>query len=383
MKIISLSFLAVMVYWAVGVVSADMATSKIPNRKILLGCRFLLAALAAGLVVTWLGYRGAAPDYLRWDFYPLFALHVLLSVLAAILLWYSEIWPAGDAKFFMLISSALPLINPQIRNFPSYLFLSLLTNIFIMAAFVVVGGFLASGMRSAAPAEFFGSLWAQIRKKISGLNLGRNRLTTLAYPFQMIFIFLMQQVFMSEFKGAVGGVFLRVEIFYFFIFILWDKIGGFFKEGIWYYFTACCYLIYFGAGYFLFYDRLTAMLLAAILNVLKFSLLMVFGRAMLGFLMEKKDLAEAGAGELEPGMVLSGKETRRLRANPVFEGAFDDSFRDGLVAEQVGLLKDWLKTLPPGDAKVEIVRGRPFALWIAAGAAAALLLDRNLAYLFK
>jgi len=51
--------------------------------------------------------------------------------------------------------------------------------------------------------------------------------------------------------------------------------------------------------------------------------------------------------------------------------------------EQVELLRDWLKKLPFENAKVEIVKGRPFAFWISAGAAISLLFDRNLALLLK
>ena len=125
------------------------------------------------------------------------------------------------------------------------------------------------------------------------------------------------------------------------------------------------------------------MLLAAFVNVFKFSLLLFFGRFMLEFLMEKKDASFVGPGELRPGMILSAKAARTLKANTAFEGAFDDCFRDGLSEEQTALLADWLKKLPMPDPKVEVVKGRPFALWIFAGAAIALIFDKNAAQLLK
>lgn len=383
MRYVSIFFLTVMTLWSARVVADDLSTSKIANRKIMQGGRFLLAALAAALALTWSGWRGGAGDYLQWSFYPLFAFHVLLSVLAALILWYAEIWPAGDAKFFMLVSAALPLIDPRLRHFPHYLFLSLLTNIFIAAAFVVLGGYVASGIYAASPAEFFSNAWADGRERLSSLVKGRNPAQLVIYPFHLTFLFLMQQVLMSEFVGVFGRLFSRAEIIYFFAFMLWNKIAAVFKSRAWFVTVACCYLAYFCAGYLLFRDRLAAMLAAALVSVFKFSLLLVVGRAMLGFLMEKKDLSYAGAGELAPGMVLSAKETERLRRNAAFDGAFDDAFKDGLREEQIELLRDWLKGQPAAGARVEIVRGRPFALWIAVGAVISLLLGGNLASLFK
>ncbi|HAH31638.1 MAG TPA: hypothetical protein DCL44_04925 [Elusimicrobia bacterium] len=383
MKPVSLSFLAVLVLWAVSVVSADIATNKITNRKIILGAKILLGACIAQAFVTYLGYKGDTPVFLLWEFYPMLARHALWSALAGIILWYAEIWPAGDAKFFILVSASLPVVNSQIRNFPNYLFLSLLVNIFVLASIFAVCGFISSGMRSASPGDFLSGLWTDMRKRLSSLGSGKSRLTALAYLFNMIFVFLMQQIFAFEAAGALGRLFSRVEVLYFFIFILWGKIGGVFKGRRLFYLTTCCYLVYFFAGYFFFYDRLALMIITAIVNVLKFSLLLFFGRFMLEFLMEKKDLIYVGAEELSPGMVLSSKESARLKANPVFEGAFDDSFRDGLVAEQVELLRSWLKKLPLENAKMEMVKGRPFALWISAGAAISLLFDRNLVHLLK
>jgi hypothetical protein len=81
--------------------------------------------------------------------------------------------------------------------------------------------------------------------------------------------------------------------------------------------------------------------------------------------------------------VLSTKSAREFRANPVFDGLFDDCFKDGMTEEQAAAVRDWLKKLPVRDPRIEAVRGRPFALWIFAGAVLQLVLDRNIAGLLK
>ena len=383
MKSVSLLFLAAFTAWSVSVVSRDLATRKIPNAAIKTGLKLFAAALAAFAVYTGLGYAGRAQSFMNCYFYLLLAMHVFWSVLAGLILWYAEIWPAGDAKFFMLVSAALPLANPYLRGFPHYLFLSLLINIFVTAALWILGGFIASGFASASPGDFFAETWGDIRKRLSALSAGTNKLAAAACLFNLGLFFLLRQIFAMEARGFIGGFFSRPDILFFFLFMLWDKIGGVFGSRRWVYISAVCYAVYFIGGFFYFPEHLWLLATGALRNVLTFSLLLFFGRFMLEFLMEKKDTYCLSAGELEPGVMLSSKAARILRSNPVFEGAFDDCFKDGLTVEQVAELKDWLKSLPVPDAKVEAVRGRPFALWIFAGAVLLLVLDRSLTGLLK
>ena len=385
MKYLPLLYLTVFSWWGVSVVSVDMASRKIPNSKIAQGYRFLLLALGLLLVNTVLGVNGHVDSYLNWNFYWLLCLHFSWAALAGVVLWYTGIWPAGDAKFFILAAAWLPVINPFIKNFPGYLFINILVNTFVAAALVAVGGFLASGFYQASPADFFSELWSDIKARLASLG-GEGgwkgwRLT--AYLVNLTFIFLLQQILNMETRFFLGRYLGRVDLIYFFLFFLWDKVGGFFGSKKWLYATTACYVLYFFGGYFFFHDRLVALVLAAISNVLKFSLMLFFGRFMLEHLMEKKDIVYVGPAELEPGMILSSKASRTLQQNPLFDGAFDDCFKDGLTVEQVAALKAWLVKLPVQDPKIETVKGKPFALWIFAGSALTLLLGRNLAGFLK
>jgi hypothetical protein len=385
MKYLSLIFLVAFSWWGVSVVGVDLATRKIPNSKLVFGARLLLLALGLLLVNTALGVDGRVGSYLNWNFYWLWCVHCFWAALAGVVLWYSGIWPAGDAKFFILAAAWLPVINPFIKNFPNYLFISVLVNIFVAAALVAVGSFLASGFYQASPADFFAELWGDVKKRLASLGGegGRAGWRVAAYLANLSFLFLLQQILNMETRYFLGRFLGRVDIIFFFLFFLWDKVGGAFGSKKWLYATTACYVLYFFGGYFLFHDRLVLMVLAAISNVFKFSLMLFFGRFMLEHLMEKKDLVFAGPADLEPGMILSSKEARTLSQNPLFEGAFDDCFKDGLTEEQVGLLKAWMPKLPVQDPRIETVKGRPFALWIFAGAALTLLLGHNLAGFLK
>ena len=385
MKFLGFAFLAAFAVWAVGVVNIDIATKMIPNSRLALGGRLILLALGLLLLNTWLGRTGAVTSYLIWNFYLLWCAHLCWASLAGVILWYSEIWPAGDAKFFILVAAWLPLINPFIKNFPNYLFLSLLVNIFVVAALAAIGSYIGSGFAQASPADFFKELLSDLKSGLRGLagEKGKNKWLIASYLVNMTFLFLLQQVLNAESRHLLSRFLARPDIIYFFLFFLWDKIGKAFQSKKWLYFTTGCYVLYFFAGYFYFYDRLLALVLGAMLNVLKFSLLLFVGRFMLEILLEKKDTVYLKASELEPGMILLSKTAHTLRRNPAFEGAFDDCFKDGLTVEQVGILREWLGKMPMPDPKIEVVRGKPFALWILAGAVLSLLFDKNVVNLLK
>jgi hypothetical protein len=384
MKFFGLACLAAFSVWAVTVVNIDLAIKKIPNAKIVLGVKLLLLALGLELLNTYMGERGAVSSYLNWNFYLLWCAHLLWAVLAGMLLWYAEIWPAGDAKFFILVAAWLPLINPYLKNFPNYLFLSVLVNIFVAAALAAIGGFIASGFYKVGPADFFKEHAAAIKKHFADLAMTKTgKWAIAAYLANMTFLFLLQQILNTESRHFLSRFLARTDLIYFFLFFLWDKIGGVFTGRKWLMVTTACYVIYFFAGYFYFYDRLAAMVLYSLVNVFKFSLILFFGRFMLGFLMEKKDMVYVGPGELQPGMILADKTARTLKSNAAFEGAFDDCFKDGLSEEQVGLIREWMGKLGVRDPRIEVITGRPFAAWIFAGAVITLLFDKNIVKLLK
>ena len=75
--------------------------------------------------------------------------------------------------------------------------------------------------------------------------------------------------------------------------------------------------------------------------------------------------------------------TAFLHTRPGGAAIFAPDYVRETFAEQTELLKGWLAKLPVQDPKIETVKGKPFVLWIFAGAALTLLLDRGLTAFFK
>jgi Flp pilus assembly protein protease CpaA len=163
---------AFFVWWGWTVAAGDLKVKKIPNRKILAGLAAALAALLLYALETALGGAGLSADYLGWRFYGYYLFSLAVSSAVGIFLWYGEVWPAGDAKFFMASLALLPLINYQIRSFPKTLWLSILINSFVLAAVYYIFRFLAQtyrGWKSGDQDRL--RKWAAIRRDLlAGLN---------------------------------------------------------------------------------------------------------------------------------------------------------------------------------------------------------------------
>ncbi len=384
MKPVFYFFFAVFTWWSLRVTTSDLATKKIPNASMVLGAKLTGAALLILAAITLLGVRGYLQQYPTWNFYPMWATHAFWCVVAGLVLWYAEIWPAGDAKFYILTAAALPLINPELRNFPNYLFLSLLINIFTAAAAFSLISFVSSGMAKASPSAFFSETVANLKPRFAAaFSGGRAAAAALSYAAGLTLLFLLQQMFNMEVLGRAGHFVGRTDVLYFFLFFLWDKAGKLFRSRYSIAAGALLYGLYLALGLLFFRSHMLAMLFYAVKNMLRFSLLLFLGRFILEFLLEKKDEIFVGAEEVKPGMILSAKSTRELRTNPVFAGEFEDCFRDGLDEEQAALISGWLKKMPQENAKIIVIEGRPFALWIFAGTALTLIFNRTLLTLLR
>lgn len=114
-------FLAVIFFLGFLIIREDLKLKKIRNWVLLSG--FLL-----GIALFCVGIIGG---YVTMFYAGKVAINIILSSLVAFLIWQMGFWPAGDAKFFILLSFLLPLHyygNSYLEFFPSFV---LLFNIFI------------------------------------------------------------------------------------------------------------------------------------------------------------------------------------------------------------------------------------------------------------
>ena len=122
--------------WVV-VGAGDLSHQKIRHRVMLGGSAAVAAAYAALLIVTILGEYGWVHRFLLPPYYHVILSHVALCVFAALALWKLGVWPAGDAKLFVLIGALYPLLDIGDPLRYERLFLSALINTFLPAAAVL------------------------------------------------------------------------------------------------------------------------------------------------------------------------------------------------------------------------------------------------------
>ncbi|MDE2291149.1 MAG: hypothetical protein KGL53_03615, partial [Elusimicrobia bacterium] len=112
----------------------DLRYKKVRNGAVLAG----LAAAAVGYAALALWTWRAEGRFLIWSFYGAAAWRVAVAWAAALLLWELRLWPAGDAKLFMMLGALFPLMDP-LTPLPAWrATLATLTNAFIPAALAVV-----------------------------------------------------------------------------------------------------------------------------------------------------------------------------------------------------------------------------------------------------
>jgi len=362
------------------VVTTDMSTCKIYNANLIRGIKIIGIALLCYFIATVAASLGYLRGYsLHYAFYGNYIVHIIVSVLAGFLLWYAEVWPAGDAKFFIVMAAGIPMAAPHVLVSPYQLFFQLLINIFLSASVWCVGSFLSAGFYSASPGDYFSEIWKDILIKLKSFKASATGINMIAAGISVLTLLLIQRTMGMVARTLIMRFISDTGILFFMMFVLWDKIAPFFRNKWWIYFTVTCYGLYLTAGWFFFRPQMWELIEISFYNMLKFSALLIVGRKMIGFLLEKADIVDIGPDELQPGMVLSTKATAIARGNPKFHGEFDDFYKDGLSVEQTDMLKQWMKDLKIDSPKVEIVKGKPFAMWIFFGAALSITVKYNFA----
>lgn len=368
-------------WWGWTVAAGDLKVKKIPNRKILAGLAAALAALLLYALETVLGGAGLSADYLSWKFFGYYLFSLAVSSAVGIFLWYGEVWPAGDAKFFMASLALLPLINYQIRSFPKTLWLSVLINSFVLGAVYYIFRFLAQTYRGWKNGDQDRlRKWEAVRQDLlSGLDSLRrgNSGKAAVFAVSLFLIFFLYKTVSFSLRGHLQHLVPDINLVFFLLFIGWDKVSRFvtgikFKSVL-----GLLVLGYFAYGLLNFRSELLLSVQYSAWNVIKFSMLLGAGRFVLVHLMEKFSTVEVSAAEVAPGMVLSQRYFNIIRRDSFFNGSFEDSFRDGITEEEAGRLKEWVAKIPHESPKIEVMTGTPFAVWIFAGCLFQLVFNGN------
>ncbi len=355
------------VFAALGLLIAyeDFKTHKIRNVRILSG----LAVCALGYA-AFLGVRLWTGSGVPLDFFGRAAVHALLSVIIALSFWQTDIWPAGDAKLFILAAILLPLIDLHPPRFPHALFLVLLINIFIpcmlFTLLYIVFRYSRKWMEGTTSPGWLVLQWRDfIQAKVRALA-----------PQDMKLLLGFLSLFLAG--TAVRFVLLRASsywltlhaLFYLLLYLYWDPLSSLMKNKMG---TA---LIFLSAAYLALGAAFFPAALGAHLRY-AFGVYAGFG----GLFMLLRVVLEAGTKALEGRVidaagVQAGMVPLDLKLDPSFHWEdFGPLSRDGLSAEQAEQLRAWAQPLPPALRLITVSGdNRAFAGWIIGGTVLTLII---------
>ncbi len=362
----------------------DWRERRIRNLWILLGMLACLLGLAALLINTLLGERGVrfldlGEYYLPWPFYPKVAAHLALSLTAALSLWRLEVWPAGDAKLFILFSFFLALIDPNLSGFPLLLFMVLLINVFVPPGLLLAAETLL--LACARIPSLFKLDWGREAKAAAhrtGVRLAQawpHRAEYLVLGMNLFALFFVLRLAEARFQRLVLGPFGHLLV-YLFLCALWERISVLLRlkaAGI-----AALALASLGALFASLHLRLDLLreMASGLRMAFNFGLFLSLARGAFAAFLERQSLAELKEGEVRPGLLLSEETWERLKKEEALSEKLGAWYPDGLSPEETEALRAWIAQGGRG-AGFTAYRAIPFAVWLFLGALLTLSFPRT------
>lgn len=383
---VSLLLLAYLAFLLTGIVREDDLCGKIRNKELVAGAKAALAAAACYLAASVAGLEfgakgGLVEPFLTYSYYAALLVNAAIGMTAGVVLWKTEVWPAGDAKLFTLACGALPLIIPYAPWSPWVLFLTLLVNIFTPAAAVYLVRMCRDQLRLLA-ADGLGQVWKKTLEQTSGVVEKARKNPG------MIGMFLFTMVLFSSISAwnaaQTGSLKINDSLFFILLLAFGGKVSAYLAKAGARVILLCAAALAACAALSPAFLGLTQIVLCGLTRSVQF---MVF-RGVL-YMVADMHLASCGTyrislGELRPGMIVSGEYVEQLKeAYPAFaDGWIPDKYRDGLTNDQVDRLSAFLKNKGQDESEemgIPVFRVKPFAFWIVLGIALTIALSgRNI-----
>lgn len=383
-------FLALFIVWFGFRVSLeDYRLGKIKNRHITLGFKILAFAVILFFLNSASGYFFAflpektdsliltrlisLADFIinpsfEFKFYTYFMMHISLVLLSAIVFWKAKIWPAGDAKLYIVFAIMVPLIFPDIVHFPKRLFLVNLINIFIPAALFFVGYMIFKitvKLFSGKYDKNFANLPQKVISALKGkINKSPTEITGWGFLLVNYFVlFSFSQIFKAHTHNYFAKILSEPMLVFGVLFLTWDKIYGYMMRKR----TTALFLIIMGvyliSGSFMFPERVKNDLLQGISLTLRFGMFIMFLKTFIVYYFEKTQKYQVKTAEISPGMILTKNTLSHIKSDGSFyKECFGDYYSDGLTAHQADKIKKWNKL-----SNIEAAKAKPFAFWIWLG----------------
>ncbi len=350
-------FSVAFVLWGAAVVWHDFLFSKIRNSWLRIGIYICAVGYLYFIRVGVIFYKNAA-----WQ--------IAIGTVFGVGLWLWKIWPAGDAKFLIICSLFVPLTSFATGGLPNGFIFHALVNSFILAGIYVLLSMFVSAASSAIKMKhsifdlrnslawhWLAAWMNQPKKFFSALN------QRLPYVFNIFSFFFLQAALQRFFSLRLAQATPFIPIF---VFLLWDKIGWLFASRHVFYISITAILSVVISSEFI--PHVQSVFRQAAHGFGVFSVLFVVAQLVLMACADYRSRYKVQPIELDVGMILSPQSIQTLRRDrEYFDRHFSPIFRDGLSNEQVRALQKWLSFSENQGQTIEVLRSKPFSLWIFMG----------------
>lgn len=362
----------------------DWRTRKIRNLWIAAGLAGAAAGygwlLANSLLGAWKArWLGLGEYYLPLSFYPLAAANAALALTAGLWTWRLGMWPAGDAKLYIVCALLAGLVDPNLPGFPLLLFLKLLVNTFVPAGLWVLAAVLWGSARALSRAQP-GALRREAvalaeRAWIRLEDLWPYRLGVSVYLLNVFLLFLGLQLLEKRFaalsflRGGIGQLLVLLSVY-----LAWSPLSRLFAgRKFWRGWLAL--LSWWMLDPVLRAADPSRVLADGLRTMLLFGLLLAALKAWVVFFLRRESELRLRGDELAPGMILSDEAWDAV--SEAAAGAAPARYADGLFPEDV----ERLRAAPGLSAlALSVYRATPFAVWVFLGSLLTLSLRRNVVH---
>lgn len=371
------------------IVKEDLSRGKI--RNILVGSGLFIGFLLYAAFALWslAEYFNIVPVGAPVSLSYIIAVFVnfLASVMCGYLIWRNQLWSAGDAKFFIMLSFLLPLRfyeNGYLPYFPSS---ALLINIFIPIFLFLIFRMVMEAIMNFR--KFFAEEAASImvtyaRAKEKALNMMRHKRRILAvagaFFITSFFIPFVKYQTIFSLSSHVIAVIAALFVFYFSQKYLHDVMEELSKKRNFIPIAMLFIGTYFLFGLLYFRESLILGIKITLEAGIVFFLLFFIFRRISDFYIKQNDVTIIAAKDLKPRMVISEELAKIIESDASFSQELGELYPEGISDEQAAALKEWF--LKQGKIYVPIYKTFSFAPYIFAGAIITIVLKQSVMHLF-
>lgn len=374
-------FVALVVVFGFRIAAEDLYRGKIRNALVVWGLSAGLVGYGVVFISFYVAQVGATPFYLL-DV----GVNFFISVLCGYLLWHYKVWSAGDAKFFILLSFLLPLrfyASGYLLYFPSS---ALLINIFIpvfLLLFAKMAIEIAMNFKRFIADEtgVMKERYVMARHELASVMKHKKRILIFGGTFLLTFLFIPLLKYQTILALSPSfGVVLAIFIFFYFLQGYSHRIIAVFLKKKWFVSGTTAFIAgYCILGLLYFSDLLMAALVMTVKVGVAFFVILALFERLVHFYIKQREVVVVEVSDLKSGMVISDELIKNIQSDGEFSAALGELYPEGIIAEQVPLLKKWF--LAHGKGFIPVYKTFSFAPYIFAGALITIIARQSIVHL--